>query len=91
MGARKSARDIWPVMTETPPQQWAGERGYIDKHLLMRYVTDVTAPLYYLSGPVTMVAAMRQILTKAHGHAEQIRTEAFSGYYTYTSPDETRL
>jgi hypothetical protein len=69
-----------PVMTETTPQQWGGERGYIDKHLLMRYVTDVTTPLYYLSGPATMVAAMRQILTETHVPEDHIRTEEFSGY-----------
>ena len=69
-----------PVMIETTPQQWAGERGYIDKHLLMKYVTDVTAPLYYLSGPATIAAAMRQRLTETHVPEDHIRTEEFSGY-----------
>jgi len=69
-----------PVMTRTTPQQWAGESGHIDKHMLMRYVTDVTTPLYYLSGPANMVAAMRQILTDAQVNEDRIRTEEFSGY-----------
>src|SRR5262249_44454872 len=57
-----------PVMTRTTPQQWAGESAHIDEQMLMRYVTDVTTPLYYISGPANMVAAMRQILTDAHVH-----------------------
>ena len=69
-----------PVMTATTPQQWAGERALIHKHMLMRYVTDGMVPLSCLSGPANMVAAMRQILTEAHVHDDPIRTEQFSGY-----------
>jgi ferredoxin-NADP reductase len=69
-----------PVMTKTTPQQWDGEHGYIDKHMLMKYVADVMTPIYYLSGPAGMVAAMRQLLTEAHVSEDHIRTEEFSGY-----------
>lgn len=37
-------------------------------------------PIYYLSGPAAMVAAMRKILTEAKVNEDNIRTEEFSGY-----------
>jgi hypothetical protein len=37
-------------------------------------MTDLTTPLYYLSGPANMVAAIIKV------HEDHMRTEAFSGY-----------
>jgi hypothetical protein len=38
-------------------------------------MTDLTAPLYYLSGPADMVVAMTKV------HEDHSRTEEYSGYY----------
>ena len=60
--------------------EWSGERGFIDEKMLRKYVPDVAAPIYYLSGPAGMVKAMREMLIAAGANEDNIRTEEFSGY-----------
>jgi len=56
-----------PTMTKMDHSRkaWAGETGYITKAMLERYLDDLTAPIYYSTGPATLVAAMRKTLTEA--------------------------
>lgn len=61
-------------------QKWSGETGYINKDMLLKHVQDLKKPIYYISGPATMVAAMRQTLNAADVNDDNIRTEEFSGY-----------
>ena len=68
-----------PVMTKAPTS-WAGERGYIDAAMLKRHINNLTKPIYYLSGPAAMVAAMRHMLVEAGVNEDNIRTEEFTGY-----------
>jgi ferredoxin-NADP reductase len=65
---------------ELPKDAWAGERGYVDKDMLARYVTDLAAPIYYLCGPASLVTAMRTMLGGAGVDDDDIRTEEFTGY-----------
>lgn len=67
-----------PVMTRD--ETWNGEKGHITKEMLTKYIPDVMTPIYYLSGPASMVATMRQILMDAQVNEDNIRTEEFSGY-----------
>jgi ferredoxin-NADP reductase len=67
-------------MTRTTPEEWHGESGHITKDMLTKYISDLTTPIYYLSGPASMVTTMRQILIDAHVNEDNIRTEEFSGY-----------
>lgn len=69
-----------PVMTDVTPEQWGGERGYIDGDMLRRHVDDLQKPIYYLAGPAAMVAAMRKVLVEAGVNEDNIKTEEFSGY-----------
>lgn len=69
-----------PVITQTPPEGWTGETGYVTAEMLHKYIPDMTKPIYYLSGPAEMVAAMRKILVEAEVNEDNIRTEEFSGY-----------
>lgn len=69
-----------PVITQTAPEGWTGETGYVTAEMLHKYIPDMTAPIYYLSGPAEMVAAMRKILVEAQVNEDNIRTEEFSGY-----------
>jgi ferredoxin-NADP reductase len=61
-------------------QKWAGETGYITKPMLVKYIGDLTLPIYYISGPAAMVTAMRKTLNEAGVDDDNIRTEEFSGY-----------
>jgi len=67
-----------PVMTRD--ETWHGEKGHITKDMLIKYISDLATPIYYLSGPASMVATMRQIITDAQVNEDNIRTEEFSGY-----------
>ena len=65
---------------EKSSQDWDGETGYITKPMLVKYVGDLTLPIYYIAGPAAMVTAMRKALNEAGVDDDNIRTEEFSGY-----------
>jgi ferredoxin-NADP reductase len=65
---------------EKSTRTWDGETGYINKAMLEKYVGDLTAPIYYVAGPASMVMAMRKTLNEAGVDDDNIRTEEFSGY-----------
>ncbi len=48
--------------------------------MLVKSVSDLNLPIFYISGPRTMVAAMRKILEDSGVKDDKIRTEEFSGY-----------
>ncbi len=70
------------TMTEREKSRkpWSGETGFITKAMLMKSVNDLNLPIFYISGPRAMVAAMRTILDGAGVKDDKIRTEEFSGY-----------
>lgn len=61
-------------------QDWDGETGFIDEDMLLKYIDDLTVPIYYLAGPRDMVYAMVEMLITAGVDDDNIRTEEFSGY-----------
>jgi ferredoxin-NADP reductase len=65
---------------ENSGRKWDGETGYITNAMLEKYVGDLTLPIYYLTGPASMVAAMRKTLNEAGVDDDNIRTEEFPGY-----------
>jgi ferredoxin-NADP reductase len=69
-----------PVATDAELKDWDGERGHIDEAMLKRHVSDLSTPIYYLSGPEGMVKAMRQMLVDIGVNEDNIRTEEFTGY-----------
>ncbi|HEY9098551.1 MAG TPA: FAD-dependent oxidoreductase [Thiobacillus sp.] len=61
-------------------REWQGETGFINKPMLLKYIDDLTRPIYYIDGPPAMVNAMRVMLNEAGVDDDNIRTEEFSGY-----------
>jgi ferredoxin-NADP reductase len=59
---------------------WSGETGFIIKEMLVQYLEDLAAPIYYAAGPPALVAAMREMLSKAGADEDDIRSEDFAGY-----------
>lgn len=72
------------VATMTKMEQsgadWKGETGYITGDMIRKSVPDLARPIFYVSGPRAMVAAMRKVLDDAGVRDDRIRTEEFSGY-----------
>jgi len=69
-----------PVVTDSVPPSWKGESGRIAAATIRRWVPDLSAPIWYLSGPEGMVKAMRRLLVEMEIDEDDIRTEEFSGY-----------
>ena len=71
-----------PTMTdmEKSKRPWDGESGFIDRAMLIKYLTNLNGPIYYLAGPPAMVAAMRKMLLETKVDEDDIRTEEFAGY-----------
>lgn len=65
---------------EHSSRSWEGEIGYIDKAMLDRHLPDRENALYYLAGPMGMVAALRKMLNESGVSNDDIRTEEFTGY-----------
>ncbi|EIC30455.1 MULTISPECIES: FAD-dependent oxidoreductase [Methylomicrobium] len=65
---------------EKSSREWHGETGVISKAMLLKFIDDLTFPIYYIDGPPAMVKAIRQILSEAGVDDDNIRTEEFSGY-----------
>jgi ferredoxin-NADP reductase len=61
-------------------EAWSGETGYITQKMLAKSIPDLNLPIYYISGPRTMVAAMRKVLNASGVNDDNIRTEVFAGY-----------
>jgi NAD(P)H-flavin reductase len=59
---------------------WKGETGHISAEMLSTHVGNLRGPIYYVVGPLTMVAAARRTLIEAAVDEDDIRTEEFSGY-----------
>lgn len=69
-----------PTMTQSQGEDWPGEQGIITIELVQKYVEDITAPVYYLSGPGAMVGDMRRMLAQAGVNKYNVRTDQFTGY-----------
>lgn len=72
------------VATMTAPdsseQEWLGETGHLTAAMLSRHLDDLSAPIYYPCGPVSMVKSIQAALVAAGVHEDDIRTEEFTGY-----------
>ncbi|OGG47102.1 oxidoreductase [Candidatus Kaiserbacteria bacterium RIFCSPHIGHO2_01_FULL_49_13] len=60
--------------------EWKGERGFIEKGLLARYLKNISNPVYYLAGPEAMVGEMRKLAVAMGADDLSIRAEEFPGY-----------
>lgn len=61
-------------------KDWKGETGFFTKEMLKKYIGDLSLPIYYISGPASMVTSIRKTLNEAGIDDDNIRTEEFSGY-----------
>lgn len=69
-----------PTLTDEPPTDWQGERGYINAEMVRRHVPDIAKPLYCFAGPQAMMKSMRELLLELGVAPQNQRQEEFSGY-----------
>ena len=65
---------------EKSTEDWGGQTGLVTTAMLRTFISDLALPIYYVSGPRTMVAGMRKALSDAGVKDDKIRTEEFTGY-----------
>lgn len=68
-----------PTLKIAPPS-WEGERGFITKDMIKRYVPDVSKPIFYVCGAPTMVTVYQELLLEMGVASSQIKVEDFTGY-----------
>lgn len=78
--AKDNANFRYVAIATDAPDGWTGEHGRVNAELVEKYVSDLSQPIYYLSGPEGMVKAMRQLLVELKVNEDNIRTEEFAGY-----------
>jgi len=76
LAAESATFTFIPTMTDMEHSHvsWDGERGHIDQKMLAKYLTDVTSPIYYVTGPPGMVKALRILLKSTGVDDDDIRT-----------------
>ena len=62
------------------PEGWQWETGHIRKDLLNRHVADLNDRTCYISGPDTMVKAVKKTLITVGVKRRAIKTDYFTGY-----------
>jgi ferredoxin-NADP reductase len=62
---------------ENSNSSWDGERGFIDRNMLAKYIRNLRTPIYYIAGSSSMVTAMLNMLSIANVSNDHIRTEEF--------------
>ncbi len=65
---------------EKSKKELQGETGFVNKEMLQKYIGNLNAPIYYISGPPAMVKAMRELAKKIGATDDNIKFEEFAGY-----------
>jgi ferredoxin-NADP reductase len=65
---------------ENSQRSWQGETGVINAPMLAKYLKGVVSPIYYITGPPTMVKAIHAMLKDTGVDDYNIRIEEFAGY-----------
>jgi ferredoxin-NADP reductase len=67
-----------PIMTRD--ENWQGEKEYISKEMIQKYIPDLSIAMYYTAGPLGMVDTMRKVLKEAGIEDAKVQYENFTGY-----------
>ena len=71
------------IATMTDASDWPGEKGYITKEMIEKYVSPlfpILSSIFYLAGPPAMTDAMHKMLNGFGVSDDDIRMEEFAGY-----------
>lgn len=71
---------ITPTITDSDDPNWPYEKGMINQNLLVKYLQNLSKPIYYIAGPEGMVSALSEMLLEAGVNQGHIVTEKFAGY-----------
>ncbi len=76
---------------DNPPPGWSGETGFITAAMIKKYISDLSRPTFYISGPEPMVEAFGTMFVNELGiDKERIKQDFFPGYadeHSGSNPD----
>ena len=73
------ARVVYAVQQD-PPADWSGRVGYVTGDVISAEIPDYLERLFYISGPLPMITAIKAELHNLGIHPRQIKTDYFPGY-----------
>lgn len=76
--ARLGLKTVYSV--SHAPADWSGRRGHFTPEVIREEIPDYLERLFYISGPLQMVAAMKDGLRKLGVPEHQVKTDYFPGY-----------
>ena len=62
------------------PQDWKGEKGFVNKEMIKKYAPDFMDRMFYISGPRSMILAVQKSLKDTGIHKSHIKTDFFPGF-----------
>ena len=62
------------------PEDWDGYKGFIDVGMVLEEVPDYAERTFYISGPNSLVVAMKKILLEIGVKKNRIKTDYFPGF-----------
>ncbi|MBI5906649.1 RnfABCDGE type electron transport complex subunit D [Candidatus Saccharibacteria bacterium] len=68
------------TITESAPQGWHGQTGYINKQMIINQIPDYMDRLFYISGSHSLVTAVSDALHSIGVSRHQIKIDFFPGY-----------
>lgn len=76
-GRQLGIKTIYNITNTPYPNDWRGERGFIDEQMIKRIVPDYKERIFYLSGSHSMVVVFEQTLQKMGVKKWQIKKDFF--------------
>jgi len=62
------------------PENWQGEKGFMNKETIEKYAPDFAERIFYISGPHSMIETFQTALKDAGVHKNHIKTDFFPGF-----------
>ncbi len=66
--------------SESIPDTWNGERGFLDGRMIAKYVPDFKGNMFYISGPRSMVVSFENTLKKLGIPRSHVKIDFFPGF-----------
>jgi ferredoxin-NADP reductase len=81
------ARFRYVVTLSAPDAAWKGQKGRINKELLLERVSDFRVPTFFLCGPGPFMQLVSELLKEQEVSADRIKQESFGGKPSLAVPD----
>ena len=81
------ARFRYLVTLSAPDAAWKGQKGRINKELLLERVSDFHVPTFFLCGPGPFMELVSELLKEQGVSADRIKQESFAGKPSLAVPD----